>query len=322
MADEKNMDQSYSGDLLVNNLVYRQPKAPSLAVNRTMRRQNFQRSSYTASETAIIVLNTGSDYLKACNSYLTFNMLLTGTTPTGNFGNGSAVNVIQNITIRSRSGTELDRIENVALWSKNDVRHTYATNWISKFGTMAGIGATGIGGTDPAILSGTDVKFVIPLSMISGLFRPVGGQLVPPQMAAGMEIQITLADFRTAIFQKTGVVAGYTLSNISLMADCVTLSDDTQKTLNFESAGNGLEYTYPRIHTASSTITSTAISMQVQKAVAQANINDLCSSNPGQHSRRYGRQSRVHRVGSRCMAIPRWQSLLPSGVSSRCHRWS
>ena len=137
---------------------------------------------------------------------------------------------------------------------------------------MAGMGATGVGGTDAAILSATDAKFVIPLSMISGLFRPVGGQLLPPQMAAGMEIHITLADYRTALFTKAGTVTGYTLSSISIMADCVTLSDDTQKTLNFESASSGLEYTYPRIHTASSTVTSTAISMQVQKAVAQANI--------------------------------------------------
>ena len=241
MSDQKNMDESYSGDLLVNNLIYRQPKALSLAVNRTMRRQNFQRSSYSGSETAIIVLNTGSDYIKACNSYLTFNMLVTGTTPTANFANGSAVNVIQNITIRSRSGTELDRIENVALWSKNDARHTYASSWFSKYGTMAGMGATGVGATDAAILSATDAKFVIPLSMISGLFRPVGGQLLPPQMAAGMEIHITLADYRTALFTKAGTVTGYTLSSISIMADCVTLSDDTQKSLNFESASCGLE---------------------------------------------------------------------------------
>ncbi len=265
-------ESDYKGDLLVNNLIYRQPKSLSLATNRTARRQQFYRDSYTSGETAIIKLNTGSDHLKLCNSYLTFNMLVTGTTPTANFANGSAVNVIQNITVRGKSGTEYDRLENVALWSKNDARHTYSQDWFNKYGTMVGYGTTGIGATDAANLSATNAKFCIPLSMLAGVFRPIGGVLMPPQMAAGLEITITLADYKTALFTKGGTVTGYTLSNIAIVPDCVTLSEDTQKTLNLESAETGLEYTYPRIHTATSTAKSTAVNVQVQKSVAQASL--------------------------------------------------
>lgn len=270
------MDVSSKGDMMVNNLIYRQPKALSLAKNRTLRRQKFQLGTYSDSQTSTIVLNTGSDYVKTSSSYLTFNMLLTGTTPTANFANGSAVNIIEDISIRTRSGTEVDRIERVNLWSKNDVRNTFSQDWFDNYGTMAGFGATGIGGTDAAILSDTDVRFVIPLNLISGFFRPVGGQLMPPQLAAGMEIQISFADYRTALFQKAGTVTGYTISDISIMCDCVTLADDVQKTLNMESASSGLEYTYPRFHTASSTVTSTSVNVQVQKSVAQASTMTAC----------------------------------------------
>ena len=75
----KGNDRS-KGDLLVNNLIYRQPQQLSLAVNRTLKRQQFQRSSYEAGETAIINWNTGSDSVNSPNSYLVFTVKLTGTT--------------------------------------------------------------------------------------------------------------------------------------------------------------------------------------------------------------------------------------------------
>jgi hypothetical protein len=263
------MDET-KGDLMVNNLIYKQPKALSLAVNRTQKRQLFQRSSYASSEEAVIVWNTGSDHIDVANSYLTYKVTALGTTPTANFGSGSAANIIQRITATTRSGTEVDRHDKVNLWSKQDARNTYAQDWFDKYGTMAGFGASGVGGTDPAILSATATRFVVPLSLILGFFRPIGGPLMPPQLAAGLELRIQFADYRTALFEKTGTVTGYSISDISIMCDCTTLADDTKKTLNMESSQGGLEYSYPRIHTATSTVKSTAINSQVQKSVAQA----------------------------------------------------
>lgn len=265
-------DEKINGDLMVNNLVYKMPKALSLAVNRTMKRQYFHRNSYSDGENAIIDFNTGSSYIKCCNSYLTFNLKLTGTTPTGNFANGSAINILNAINIQTRSGTELDRIDRLNIWSKNDIRHNYGQDWITKFGSMTGVGSTGIGATDAANLSATNTKFVIPLALISGFFRPKVHSLIPPQLASGLKIELVFEDYRTAIFQKSGTVTGYTVSDISIMADTVDLSDATQKTLNMESASSGLEYTYPRIYASTNTISSTSINVQVRKAVSQANI--------------------------------------------------
>ena len=263
-------DASPQGDMMVNNLIYKQPKSLTLAVNRASKRQYFQRSTYTDSESAIIDWNVGSDYTKACNSYLTFKVALTGTTPIGGFGVGSAVNLLQSLSIRSRSGTELDRLDRLNLWSKNDIPYTYGADWISKYGTMMGVGGSA------TALSATATRFVIPLSAISGFFRPVGGQLIPPQLGAGLHMELTFADYREAIFQDSGTVTGFAISDISIMCDCVTLSDDSQKTLNTESSSSGLEFVFPKIHTSTNTITSTAINLQVRKAVSMANMATTC----------------------------------------------
>jgi hypothetical protein len=61
-----------------------------------------------------------------------------------------------------------------------------------------------------------------------------------------------------------------------MMTDTVDLSDDTQKTLNMESSESGLEYSFPRIYTSTNTVASTAINVQVRKAVSQANIVTAC----------------------------------------------
>ena len=262
-------DSMAKGDMLVNNLIYRQPQQLSLAVNRTMKRQRFQLKNYDNGDTATINWNTGSDYVKQYNSYLTFTVKLTGTdTPTANFGVGSALNVLETLIINTKSGAPLDRIERLNLLSAKQIRHQKSQDWIDNFGTM--IGMTPLGTEDTAILNTSGTKFIIPLNLLSGLFNPVGGHLFPPHLAAGLEMIIKFADYRTALVQKSGTVTGYTINDISIMTDNITLSDDTQKSLNFESASSGLEYTYPRFHTATSAITSTSINVQMAKSVAQA----------------------------------------------------
>jgi len=257
--------------MLVNNLIYKMPKSLSLATNRTMTRQYFQRSSYVAGDTAIIDWNTGSSYVKACNSYLVFDLACIGANAEANFGSGSAANIIRNITIRSRSGTELDRIERCNLWSKNQLAYENGDDWYKKYGQLLGIGVSRAI-ADDANVTETATRFVIPLAAISGFFKPTLGQLIPPQLASGLHIELQFASFAEALVEKAATVEGFSVTNISIMTDCVTLSDDTQRTLNAESASSGLEYTYPRYHTSSSTVSSTSVTAQVRKAVSQASM--------------------------------------------------
>ena len=267
-------DQSGDSDLLVNNLVYTQPKALSLATNRTYTRHYFQRDSYSGdrSSTAIADWNTGTAYVNVFNSYLTFKVKLTGTDAEANWGSGSAMNCINEIRIRSRSGTELDRLQLANLWSKYDALYSKPDPHLKTLGSVQGWGEKRSGDDDDACLSDDEKRFCIPLTALSPFFRPLKKQLLPPQMASGLHFEIVLEDFKTALFSKGGTVEGYAISGLQFMLDTVEMTDDVQKTINMESAQDGLEYAYERIFTAQSQQPSNQLqlSQQIRKAVSQA----------------------------------------------------
>jgi hypothetical protein len=266
--------QSGSSDLLVNNLIYKQPAALSLAVNRTYKKMFFQRSAYTGdkSTTMICDWNTGTSYVNCDNSYLSFKVALTGTTPTASFGSGSAMNVINEVRIQSRSGTELERLQNANLWSKFDSLYSKPRGNLETLGTIQGFGATLTPYIDGANLDATFKRFVLPLYAVSPFFRPMKKQLLPPQLSSGLHFEFVLEDFRTALMGLTGTTTGYNIEGLYFNLDCVDMTDDVQRTINMESAQDGLEYTYERIFTSISQLPSNqlSISQQVRKAVSQA----------------------------------------------------
>ena len=68
--------QDGSADLMVNNLIYQQPAALSLAVARTYKKMFFQRNTYVGdrSSTMICDWNTGTSFVDLQNSYLSFKV--------------------------------------------------------------------------------------------------------------------------------------------------------------------------------------------------------------------------------------------------------
>jgi hypothetical protein len=283
-------DGESKGDLIVNNLMYRQPKALSLAKSRTHVRQFFQRSDYESApgKTAICDWNTGSSYINVDNSYLAVTLRVkTATNQEAlTFGLGSAMNIINRITIRSRSGTELERLENANLWSKIDTQYTYPQSYRDTLG-----GAIGM--SDPATpfapptrktyLSTTPTSndnlfpVLIPLSMLCPFFRPLKKQLLPPQLASGLQIQIVFESVNTSFVNAanaTDPLLDYDVVDASFLLDTVDLSDETQKALNMESADNGLEWVSPRIFTTQTSLPSGQgqVSVQMRKAVSQGTM--------------------------------------------------
>jgi len=275
-VSDVSMEQA-SSDLRINNLVYSQPAALSLAVDRSLKRQFFQRSNYEGSRSTTMICdwNTGTSYVNMSNSYLSIKVKLTGgATSAANFGSGSAMNFLNEVRIQSRSGTELDRLQNANLWSKFDSLYQMPNEWLSTVGSVQGFGATRTGSTDSANMNTTtSVRFNIPLAQISTFFRPLkAGQLLPPQLASGLHFEITLEDFRTALFQKVTGITGYNLESLYFQLDTVQMTDDCQRTINDISANTGLEYTYNRIYTSQTQLPTSQLSLsqQIRKAVSQA----------------------------------------------------
>lgn len=280
-----------SSDLLVNNLVYRTPSSLSLASERTYTRLFPQtQSGVVNGNTIIFDLTSGTAFHNNYNTYLTFDMVLnvtgaTGAAASANFGCGSAMNIIRQVTIKSRSGTELSRVENANVWSR-----FYHVNYLSKSyllnqGQVEGWGVNRNAGLDNAVVFGPSgstgaqvAKFCIPIERLSPFFTPIKkGLKYPSVLMSGLHIEIILEDYRTALVQKSagggGTVTGYTLNNIAIMADTTTMTDDTQRAINLEAAQNGLEISYRAIYTSQQSLPALSgnLNMQLRKAVTQAN---------------------------------------------------
>jgi hypothetical protein len=274
-------DAKTSSDLLVNNLVYQQPSALSLATARAYTRHYPQVQTYSSGQTVVMDLTSGASFVDPETSYLTFDCILktSGATITANFGSGSAMNLFRQTTIRSRSGTELSRTELVNHWSRFNSLNQYDDQYLSKQGLMEGWGATRFPNTDASNLSSlSPTRFCIPLPRLDPFFAPmVKGQKLPPQIFSGLHVEFILEDVRTAVYQKTGLptdFAGFEISNIALVADSITMTDDVQRVINEESAQSGLEIGYDRVFTAQTSLTlgSSSANIQIRKAVSQCKM--------------------------------------------------
>jgi len=254
----------------VNGLSYRMPSNMSVVVSRSLKRSYANLDQYRQNGKVIITLNSGSEYILGPTSYLTFDLQTVGAGSSATFESGSVTNIIDNVTINSVNGTEIDRVESVNLYNRNNDRWTYSQNYIDNFASVMGYKSSEAGVTNPlATVTDSPKRYCIPLSKLS----PVHNNyvLMPSMMAGGLRYEIKLASYDTAF--KNGVVApsDYLISNVSIMVDSFQLADSIQKRLMMESANNGLEYhftTYDR--TRHNIVNSSKAFVTVRKAVSRA----------------------------------------------------
>ena len=315
-----NSEKDETSDLLVNNLIYVSPEPLSLAVARSSSRQFCQRSVYSAGETIRCDFNSGSQYCDPGNSYLTFNIQLTGdSTFRAGWGCGSACNIFNQSVLRSKSGTELDRVERLNIWTRIKTLNTESRAYLESTGSVEGWDVGVALGTSTSnewlypLRTTVPVTYAIPLKRLSGFFEPIkNGQLIPACIFSGLTLELILEDFRTALVKdpsSSGNCTGYTISNISFMCDNVTLTDDTQKTLNSHSASVGLELTYPRVYTSINDTPSSqnTLSAQVRKAVSNCMYSVAVVLNPA-----YMRDITIDSFVSRPYEYTNWQARVGS----------
>ena len=267
------------GDLMVNNLIYEMPKSLSLATGRTYVNQFPQRQSYTVDRNSTIIFDwgTGNSFIDSSNSYLRFKLRATGikaiATDLPSFGCGSALNLFHEYRIRSRSGVELDRLENCNLYNSSRIAYTKSINWTQTVGSSfyANFSANNFFNYANTYIP----EMCIPLKELATFFCPLKGQLIPPQLASGLRIELGLESLAKAFkdlddFLQAG--SSVEMYDIAMVLDTVNLSDETSKLLNLESSQSGLEYAFPRVYNYSSTFPagSTNTTVQCSKAVSQA----------------------------------------------------
>jgi hypothetical protein len=125
------------GILSINKISYTMPPDLSCAVSANMQSQFFQSSTYSPGTPAICIWNTGSQYVDPKNSILCFDVTNTSTAGAyfGPAYGGSALNLIRQFTLYSRSGTIIERIDRVNQLSaiRNNFERSQA--WVDTVGS-------------------------------------------------------------------------------------------------------------------------------------------------------------------------------------------
>ena len=268
----------------VNQLGYRMPANMSVTVNRTMSRSYANLDTYAPGGKIIVTFNTGSTYVWGRTSYLTFDVAISGTGAVpasiiASLGSGSALNLIDSVTVYSQSGTEVDRTEGVNLHARNQDRYTFAQDWVNNFGSVIGYGSTektGFGTTEPVVITPvTPLRFCIPLSHLAGIFGT--STLMPSMLAGGLRLEIKLAPLAVA-FKDVSIqvpsahaVTNYSITNASCQIDTFQLADSIQKRLMMEAASTGLEFYYETWDRTRHNISaSNKANITIRKSVARA----------------------------------------------------
>lgn len=301
-------DVARRGLVSVNRLDYTLQPDLSVAVARSSKKHFFQQQSYNHGQRAICILNSGAEYIDPQNSYLKFN-ITTGVADHAadsslNLGVGSGCNFIKQIILTSRSGDELERIEQVNQLAPVLDRYMNSANWLNTHGDMIGyyngtetsvsattvkreeiknnqgiweIGGTTTGADLPSkgqvVPAGaTAVKtFVIPLGCISGLFKSFD-RLLPSMLCSGLRLEI---EWETAVdvgmWGSAVTTPSYTVNDLEIVLDQYQLTDSIMRVLNEEAAIRGLEVVFSTWYNHDSAQNkSQSASVQVRKAVSRA----------------------------------------------------
>ena len=256
------------GMLAVNDLTYLLEPDLSVAVNVTHKNHFFQSNSYTNSQRAVCILNSGADYIDTRDSYLQFDMS-TVNEGKGFFGaQGSVVNIIKTITISTRSGDEISRIVDCNRLNNMINSYRFSRNWVESVGQTVAHGRSHL-----SRVANQKTTYCIPLYLLSDFFGY--GRLLPSMIMSGLRIEIEFETSERAFIHSglqgeagkdprygearaaaagtaqvlnpasTGKILGaYTIDSPMIVAKSVQLTDATQRALNELSATNGLEIVY------------------------------------------------------------------------------
>ncbi len=228
MEEEKANDQ-VSSLLMVNGLDYRMPPSLSVAVSRSHATYVANQQQYLPGQTVNIVMSNGAQYVNFRESYVTFDVDITGTptapgaqdtwslgnqlvetlaTPYGANdklfipGRNGALNLFNASRWIHSSGTLLDEMtQDMALWSYVRNRYTYSSDQMWSQGSLSEFGNVNSAQTvwTPPLndnTPGTTEKYVIRLSDLADCFNQQ--QLCPAFLCAGSRLELRLSEFGQA----------------------------------------------------------------------------------------------------------------------------
>ena len=217
--------------------------------------QAAARASYKSGTEMKFRLKT-SGYVDPMKSWLQFE--IQGTTGAPTFGVGSATNVIRNVRVFSKGGTEISRLQNANLYQKYKQDWSNENNWATQVGTSQGYSASDLT---------TKQKFAIPLRYISPFFDQK--KLISPMMLNDMKIEIDLANVGQAIVSVTTPATEYTITNPRMRLHTSYLDPKIDARIKQLADSTGLILYHKEIYHEAERGNNTSYNFGLQKAVSK-----------------------------------------------------
>jgi len=266
------------GIIDVNNLSYNLKPDLSVTTSRTTTTQFFQNNDYAENATMVCIMNTGASFIYGPNTTIVFDILtrqLAGGVNTDNGiyfpSPGSAANIFSRITIMSRSGVVLERIDSVNILSAIKTKYEHDVSWENSVGSLMGFNNLDTK-FDPSTNLRSQQRFVIPMSQISGLFSYEN--LLPSALMSGLRIEIALTPAYQAFSRVAGTHAsrtyGYSVIQPRIQCDAYMLTDSVMRSLNEAAASSGLEVVFPTYFTTIQSRSSSLLNMESRRACSRA----------------------------------------------------
>jgi len=271
----------------VSDMVYMRT-APSSPITSRQQKVSFATGGanvpFGPSSKCTIDLQYGTDWMSTQDSYLVFDLTVSGAAAGAYMLGGGAMNLIRDTQVATRSGKEIDRITNANLLMKHEIQAEnpsfVRTNLNSLFfaqpGDVANVDAStaagrGLDSMSRSLLAdGVTERVMIPLRYLAGVFGVK--KLIPGAMARGLRLQLTLASAAEALTVHTaGQVATFTITNVHVNADTFRLDDSVNEFLsqNFLSKSSGLVLEYQTWNTTLSPLADvTAANLEVRQTVS------------------------------------------------------
>ncbi len=291
MENKEQESINVAGVISANQLSFRLPPDLSVATSRNLQSQFFSNQTYTPGANAICAFNTGSQYVDFTRSMLVMSIRNLSTNAAlapqnAWFGpNGSACNVINRVTVSSRSGTQLELLQNAnqyasyKLTMERDIGHTGVQGIIAANDAAQGAGVAMMYGSTPSALStaaydwanGEILRFCIPFSAFSPLLGNARS-LWPSILCSGLKLELQLESAQVAMMT-TSVnatdILNYSIDEIRCELECYTISDLALRSLSFQ-AQTGLDVLSESVHDTQASRTGSSINVDNGRSVSRA----------------------------------------------------
>jgi hypothetical protein len=276
MQPESRLTDSLLG---VNELSYQMPPSLGIATQARHREEFAQINSYTVSsggggQTVVFDSQTGSSFVDPKASYYVFNISHNKPALDIGFGSGSIANIINTVTVRSRTGKEIGRYENFNLLCKYMDRVQESQEFLSSTLKAQGYSVNNVGTRYADQVPSTGKTYILRMCSIP-CFSPVNSKLLPPQLMEGLRVEFRLeasvvAFCPNALASVIDNTLTYTLNRPSVQYKCYDLADAFARQIAMVASKSGLRLLHKEIfHTITSTASS-QINFDIKKAASKA----------------------------------------------------